>query len=335
MQNGWFRNEGAKVTSSTIPKELPREEQLLLRSIQKQTDNQNKDNITRTKAYEAFFAMHPTVHWSYLAGMVSRNAGWNMCDLASKNYGILLTPSYRKLLFLTYEQANWLIFRDAYPQLLLFHYSTKWNRPLFHLCKYFYISSFIEAEWNYFWRVHDEKRLVYSMIVNEQHIIDLPVIKKGPYNTVFHSFHFFFQDMLHFSTVLFPNRYGEWYGSSVANFRTLDNRIELGKKLYAILFSDLLHSEFLAFSRKTEHTGSRHDYQRFSPILFSETPYLRSIYPVVTHYMDESIQWNRSVLVKSKWYDPPEFHETINLTKWYQKKQKQLQVFAAIKAALP
>ena len=335
MKKGSFRKEGAIMLSCNIPKELPREEQLLLRTIQKQTENRNKDNITRTKAYEAFFAMHPTIHWSYLAGMVSRNAGWNMCDLESTTYKILMTPSFRKLLFLTYEQANWLIFRDAYPQLLLYHYSTKWSRPLFHLCKYFYISSFIEAEWNLFWRVHDEKRLVYSMIVNEQHIIDLPVIRKGPYNTVFHSLHFLFQDILHFSTVLFPNRYGDWYGSSVSNFRSLDNRIELGKKLYAILFSDLLHSEFLAFSRKTEPTGSRHDYQRFSHSIFSEMSFLRTIYPVVTHSIDESIQWNRSVSVKSKWYDQPKFQETINLTKWYQKKQKQLQVFAAIRASHP
>lgn len=64
--------------------------------------------------------------------MVSRNAGWNMCELEGKWFPQALEPETRKQLFLTYERANWLIFQDAYPQLLLYDYSTKLNTPMFH-----------------------------------------------------------------------------------------------------------------------------------------------------------------------------------------------------------
>ena len=116
------------------------------------------------------------IQWSFLAHMVSRNAGWNMCDLEGSLFLHLLSKEKRKLFFLTYERANWLIFQDAYPQLLLYQYSTKKNKPMFHLLKYFQVSSFMEREWNYFWKHRDLQRLLFSLIINEQHVIHKPLI---------------------------------------------------------------------------------------------------------------------------------------------------------------
>ena len=98
-----------------------------------------------------FIHQNREIHWSFLASMVSRNAGWNMCDLEGKWFPIFYEKEMRERLFLTYERANWLIFQDAFPQLLLYQYSTKVKQAMFHLLKYFHVSSFMEREWNYFW----------------------------------------------------------------------------------------------------------------------------------------------------------------------------------------
>lgn len=117
------------------------DERQLIQHILQTTRKGNIDNISRTNCYESFYFRYQEIKWAFLAGLVSRNAGWNMCDLEGKSYSSLLTKQYRSYLFLTYERANWLIFQDAYPQLLLYHYSTKIGRPLFHLLPYFHVSA--------------------------------------------------------------------------------------------------------------------------------------------------------------------------------------------------
>ena len=91
-------------------------EKQLLNTIKRLTKKGNRDNISRTKAYEYFFRKYPEIKWALLAGLVSRNAGWNMCDLEGGLLSHLLTKRFRRQLFLTYEEANWRIFQDAYPQ---------------------------------------------------------------------------------------------------------------------------------------------------------------------------------------------------------------------------
>ncbi|WP_303048378.1 DUF2515 family protein, partial [Bacillus cereus] len=99
------------------------------------------------------------------------------------------------------------------------------------------MSRFAENEWRDFWNSRDETRLLYSLIINEQNLIEEPVILHHYYNPfIFHSFLFNLQDWMHFSTVLFPACTGDIYGLSVSSFRNVDSRIELGKKLSLILF---------------------------------------------------------------------------------------------------
>lgn len=293
----------------------------------------NQDNISRTKAYEQFYRNHPEIKWSFLAGMVSRNAGWNMCDLTIHPYCLLMKAEYRRQLFLTYEQANWLIFRDAYPQLLLYHYSTKENRSLFHLSRYFFISVFMEREWERFWVHHDETRLAYSQIINEQSLIQEPVIEKGPHTKpVFHSLLFRLQDLLHFSTVIFPARSGELFGDSVSDFRSMKARIELGKRLFCLLFSKGLYREFHEFALTSEHTGSRQDYLRYSRRDSVTSPPLRALYPVIRHSFMPAPRSQSRLYGPEKWYTPLKSMPRLPLNDFYRKKQEQLEAAAALKS---
>lgn len=303
--------------------------QQLLNTIKGLTEKGNRDNISRTKAYEHFFSKHPEIRWSLLAGVVSRNAGWNMCDLAGNWLPHILTEGYRRQLFLTYEEANWRIFQDAYPQLLLYHYSKKYNRPLFHLGKHFFMTTFMEKEWQRFWQLRDEKRLVYALIINEQHVIERPVIRKRSF--VFHSVLFLLQDWLHYSTVLFPTCFGQLYGFSVANFCDVDARIHLGKKLYELLFSPDLFPFFYQFVLTTEPTGARYDYEQYgNHIPTAMTPTLRKTYPIIYHSIDGTDQWDVRNRIKSKWFRAPKRMKNVCLTDWYYKKQQHIETIVNI-----
>lgn len=97
----------------------------LLSRIERQTKAKNADNISRTNAYKSFYDRHPEIKWSLLASFVSRNAGWSMTDLKGSLFQLGFRERQQRWFFLAYERANWLIFSDAYPQLLLYHWSKK------------------------------------------------------------------------------------------------------------------------------------------------------------------------------------------------------------------
>lgn len=308
------------------------EEEYCLRKIKADTEKWNVDNISRTKAYFYFFEKHPEISWAFLASMVSRNGGWNMCDLEGKWFPHVLPKQLRTLLFLTYERANWIIFQDAYPQLLLYHYSTKMRRPMFHLLRFFCVSSFMEVEWKSYWLKRDGHRLVTSLIINEQNVIQKPVIEHPVFKKkVFRSLSYFFQDWFHFSSVIFPTLSGDLYGASVSGFTKLSNRIDLGKRLASILLSSDLYPHFFQFAKKTEHTGSRVDYEQYlsqpSP---RETPYLRTTYPIISHLLHEKQDWSKEGRVKKAWYKPIHHKHPILLTDWYLNKQSQMKTLIGI-----
>lgn len=294
--------------------------------ILSETKKKNLDNISRTKAYLDFYQKYPEIPWSFLASMVSRNGGWNMCDLQGKWFPKIIPQKVRSLLFMTYERANWLIFQDAFPQMLLYHYSTKIGRPMFHLLPFFHVSSFMVEEWNLFWNKRNEKRLMTALIINEQNVIQKPVIEHPVYkDKVFRSIFFIFQDWFHFSSVLFPTCDGELFGASVNGFRKVDNRIDLGKRLADILFAPRLFPYFLEFALCTEHTGSRYDYEQyFFEKKQRDTPFLRVTFPVISHHIHEFQDWSIQNKVKKKWFAAPRSGQEIFLSNWYNRKQRQL-----------
>ncbi|MCA1030473.1 DUF2515 domain-containing protein [Bacillus timonensis] len=303
-------------------------EQNLVKIITRETEKFNKDNISRTGAYANYFDKHRNIRWAFLASMVSRNAGWNMCDLEGKWFPISLKSEVRKTLFLTYERANWLIFLDAYPQLLLYKYSLFYKKPLFHLFKEFQISSFIETEWELFWKYNNEERLLTSLIINEQNVIQKPVIEHPFYKQkVFKSLTFKLQDWLHFSSVIFPTIQGELYGLSVNHFRKLNERIVLGKKLSKLLFHPRLFEKFYQFSLKTTHTGSRRDYEQYMITLNEiDTPFLRTTYPIIEHKRKSQSDWFTKYGAIDKFYKEVRINDQYEITQWYLKKRKQLKM---------
>lgn len=315
---------------------LTNEEKEWIRRIRLETSKNNLDNISRTSAYFSYFKKNPDILWSFLASMVSRNGGWNMCDLEGSIFPHLLEVQTRKQLFLTYERANWLIFHDVFPQLLINQYSREWNQPLFYLLPYFHVSSFMQKEWIRYWRENDRFRLMTALIINEQNVIQTPVIKHPVYNSkVFHSMIFSLQDWLHFSCVLFPTCGGELYGASVNGFRSLSKRIHLGKRLARILFHPRLFPYFYQFAETTPHTGSRFDYEQYFLTLKlakKETPFLRTTFPVMEHHIHVCEDWSLKRFVSPSWlYFPANHRHPIHLTDWYLEKKEQLQLMLHIK----
>jgi hypothetical protein len=314
--------------------QLPDDEAEMIQKIRIETAKKNLDNISRTQAYLDFYLEYPEMIWSFLASMVSRNGGYNMCDLEGDWFPRMLAPAIRKRLFLTYERANWLIFRDAYAQLLLYSYSTKKSTPMFHLLQFLDVSAFMEKEWKEFWKYGDKRRLMIALIINEQNVIQEPVIKEPVYKRrVFNTSMFSFEDHLHFSTVLFPTCEGELYGASVNGFKFISKRINLGKRLASILFHPRYYSSFLEFALNTEHTASRHDYEKYFQIHKKrDTPFLRSTYPIITHHFRDQGDWYRQRKFHREWINPETKHRhPIHLTDWYKKKQKQLHALITVK----
>lgn len=309
-------------------------EMRIIHMIKEKTNSLNVDNISRTKAYAKFFEENQEIRWSFLASMVSRNAGWCMTDLEGYWFPRILNKQTRKNLFHTYERANWLIFSDAFPQLLLYQFSKQVKTPYFYLLPALSVSIFMEIEWELFWRKQDHNRLMTAQIINEQNLIQLPVIENSYYKQkVFQSYFFNLQDWLHFSSVIFPTLEGRLYGFSVHQFKKVDERIDLGKKLAALLFHDRYYEGFLAFSRRNEHTGTRYDYEKWmNPKKHRSTPFLRTTYPIIQHERGKLEDWFKGN-VKERWFKPVTVKD-VDVTDWYSNKQKQIQIGILIEELL-
>lgn len=291
--------------------------------IMEQTIQNNIDNISRTKAYQNFYYEHPEIKWAFLASMVSRNAGWNMTDLQNEPFSTMLHQHQKDELFSTYERANWLIFSDAYPQLYIYSLSKKRGTSMFHLLSTFNVSTFMKMEWERFWHTKDQNRLVTALIINEQNVIQHPVILEPFYKRhVFHGLPYLSQDFFHLSAVLFPTLTGKVYGSYVHDFSNLTKRIKLGKKLAALLFHPDYYESFLAFSRFVEPTGSRYEYEKFFSEKMPKYPMLRSLYPVISHQDNIRREWyvsRRSI--RKKWWkeEVPDLNQDVS-HKFYAKR---------------
>ncbi|MDM5154174.1 DUF2515 domain-containing protein [Bacillus sp. DX1.1] len=309
-----------------------KEEKYLIGRIKQQTVLANVDNISRTHAYQEYYLRNKEIGWSFLASMVSRNAGWNMTDLEGKYYPRVLSEEIRKQLFLTYESANWLIFSDAYPQLLLYEYSKEMKRPLFHLLQFFYVSIFMEKEWRNFWKSGDRKRLITALIINEQNKIQKPVIEHPFFQKhVFQTLLFKFQELFHFSAVIFPTTAGELYGFSVYQFETLQKRIELGKKLGWLLFHPTYEKMFHAFALLTVHTGSRMDYEQYFAVSKEkDTPQLREAFTIISHHNKVEKDWFDENMEVEAWFLFQEPEEEIDITAWFLQKQQQVHIFSSL-----
>ncbi|TMN23711.1 DUF2515 family protein [Lentibacillus cibarius] len=303
-----------------------------LHYILSETKKHNLDNISRTKAYQNFYMVYPEVKWAFLASMVSRNAGWNMMDLSLSPFQTLLSKKQQTRLFMTYERANWLIFSDAYPQLLVYELSKRLNKPLFHLLPALHVSRFMEKEWEYFWKHHDQDRLMTSMIINEQNVIHSPVIKQEYFKyRVFLRPPYLLQDILLLNATLLPNRFGTLYGAFVHDFTNLTKRIELGKRIASMMFHPHVYTSLLDFALSVEHTGSRWDYEQFFSRHFEKAPFLRTVYPFIAHQDTIRKDWHKVKGVKRKWTSPITQHPDRGIKKAFYNRRRLIYAYSQLK----
>lgn len=236
-------------------------EKKLLQQVNEQTFQLNKNNVTRTQAYLDFYQKYPEVEWAFLAHMVSRNSGWNMTDLKGEFHSKLLSENEQLDFFQFLERGNWLIFQDAYPQLLIYEASIKNKQPLFHLLPHLHISRFMEVLWEYFWNNDNCALLTCALIINEQANLQEKVIQNPIYKqAVLNTFEFKLQEIFRFTHILFPKN-DTLVGQTVYHFDSLKERILLGKRLYSLLFSDKqTFKSTYKWAINNPHTGSRQDY---------------------------------------------------------------------------
>ncbi|SDE03371.1 Protein of unknown function [Paenibacillus sp. UNCCL117] len=283
--------------SLTVP------EQRLLARIRAERDACGRNNLTRTAAYLRVYRDRPELHWALLAHMVSRNGGWTMTDLRGEFLPHLLAEQQRAWVFGFLERANALIFRDAYPQLLLYEASLQARRPLFHLLPELGVSAVMRPLWEMFWEQPDPALLTIGLIVNEQHYIEERVVRNPAYRKhVVDTLFFQMQSLLQLNQVVFPyDRDGECRlaGLTLESFSSLHERIEVGKQLYAILFCIPEVKEGVRrFAFAKRHTASRADYW---PHLFSP---VRSGVPPRRNQLRERLEGHRLMPGAGKLYSP-------------------------------
>ncbi len=174
--------------------------------IKRSRDRINKNNPFRTDYYKAFWEQHPEIAWSLLANLVSRNAGYQMSDLARYRAWIKekslakpdvltdIAKSELEALFAFLETANFLIFRDVYPALEAYHLAKQfqgYGNDLFDMLNdpEFDVDPFIIEEWKRFYASaqtnnwspdwlndwssgSDIQRHSFALIINEQNQIE-------------------------------------------------------------------------------------------------------------------------------------------------------------------
>ncbi|EXX85188.1 hypothetical protein BG53_09225 [Paenibacillus darwinianus] len=273
---------------------LGERERAILHRVRERTRQLNRNNVTRTEAYRAIYFRTPELHWALLAHMVSRNGGWNMSDLQGEMLPRLLGLEQREATFLMLERANALIFHDAYPQLLLYEEGKRLGRDLSGLLPALGVSSFMVPVWKQFGRKQDPVPLTVALIVNEQHYIEKRVVRNPMFRqSVLDTMFFGLQSLLQLNQVVFPygvdfpigersapivfgreRNIGTGEGLRLAglileDFDSLRERIEFGKRLYALLFGiPAIRKGVHRFAKAVRHTASRADYapELFAPV---------------------------------------------------------------------
>lgn len=319
--------------------------------IRAQTAVRNRNNLTRTNAYFAYYEKFPEVHWALLAHLVSRNGGWNMTDLRGSLLRPLLSERTARALFAMFERSNWLIFHDAYPQLLLYAHSVRAQKPLFHLLPLFGVSRFAIPVWQHFWHKRDSALLTAALIVNEQQYIEQRVIRHPQYRPVLQSVMFKLFTACDLNQIVLSLGEDEptatpLVGRTMHNFTNVAHRIKTGRMLYQTLFHPALYPHIYAWASRYAHTGSRADYfpHRYTPSPHQRTsaprnkpkivsPRLTDTWADVTHRPAEAGDWyegprSLSVLVKTP--QPSPKIKTYLISDAYDRSYRRLRVAASL-----
>lgn len=111
-----LKQKSKLIPSDTMYK-LTKEEQLIINKIKIQTEQLNKNNVTRTRAYYQFYIQYPEIHWALLGHMVSRNGGWNMTDLKGDLYTRILSEKDQFIIFFFFRKRELAYFPRCIPSI--------------------------------------------------------------------------------------------------------------------------------------------------------------------------------------------------------------------------
>lgn len=236
---------------------------IILEDIKTLTQQHNRSNVTRTAAYLDCYEQYPELHWALLAHMVSRNGGYHMTDLHSDLMHNLLNQQDREHMYRMLERCNALIFQDAYPQLQLYIHSRRLGRSCFHLLSHFHVSAFMTPFWERFWLERCSSILSVALIINEQNYIESRVVQH-PYfqKEVLSKPAFHLHNLAGLNHIIFPLGQGAGLtGRVIEHFGKINERIQFGKGLYALLFGvEQVLQQVLEYARAVPHRGSRAEY---------------------------------------------------------------------------
>ncbi len=271
----------------------------IIQTIISQRDSSNKNNILRTAAYRGIFRRNPELPWSFLAHLVSRNAGYTMTDLKRTDLldAILLIPSLFTSfpaastvsagLFRFLERGNFLIFFDAFPQLRIYESSKRCpdiSTVLFDsLINTFGVQKFTVQKWKEFFKIakannffrgekiedipklNPIKDMSLTLIANEQTFIEFRLVK-NPKFTKFANI-----DIPTIISALegldaarlcfpYPATPDKMKVFVVKDFDKLDSRFGTGISLYENVIKSTEFNMILDFASGSSHGGSRTDY---------------------------------------------------------------------------
>jgi len=301
--------------------------QALAAEIRRQTAIANRNNVTRAQAYLQFYREHEEIHWALLAHLVSRNSGWNMTDLQGDWLPRIMDPATRKAYFWFLERCNWLIFHDAFAQLMLYAKMKQSGEDLTTLLPLLHVSTFMKGFWQDFLESGDSATLTRALIVNEQQYIEQRVVRKPfTYHRVFSTLFLFAQSKLSLNQILFPykahptDRRFQLVGMNVHDFPEIDQRIAIGKTLYKLLYQDPKRLDSIRqFAFRIPHTGSRADYwpHLFTPIERVESDSEEKAYLLRLHKdsLRDGAPKLYSPFLHKAWPDPT--HDPADGVDWY------------------
>jgi Protein of unknown function (DUF2515) len=243
----------------------------------------NVDNVARTESYLELYAVSrgqgTELPWLLMAHMVSRNAGYLMCDLGSALHDqrTRRTPTVTGVIenvMAMLERANFLIFYDAWHHVNV-HLLGRQQQPG-------RTSAFMRAAWirhqtalsRAQGAVADrtiERELVMDLVHNEQHFIERRVVHNPRFAAGL-------------ATVEMIEREGREkpmhfpIGESdirVGGFADLTRRVATGARIFDELLADRSKRDAIyAWARTHAHTGSRQVYGG------RPGPPLREVWPV-------------------------------------------------------
>ena len=272
----------------------------------------NLNNVTRTNYYLQYWQAHPEIPWALLAHLVSRNAGYQMSDMARyKAEGYIVSgfpvpwPPLRSMLmmrslvrasFALLEEANFLIFRDIYPQLEAYALA-KQNPQVYEDIfnglaqdsETFGIDQFAVDQWLVFfnaaqgaefflpnwWDAPEVERHSFSLICNEQNQIEDRLVNDPDHRYLGWaaweiSLLVKFFNAMGWTRLAFPNATStanvdaaKLLLYNVGDFSTLNARIAVGRDLFTNLFdpNSAYRDTVIAWAAgHASHRGSRTDY---------------------------------------------------------------------------